>query len=400
MQKNIILLGGQLFNKGAQAMTFITVDEIKKRFPDHNIILISSKDYKREDVEKDNYKFDIMPEPRLRFLFFAGLTNKIHVLKKVSVTDNNKTIIDTLHNTEYVLDISGYRLGSDWGCDLSIYYCLQVMLSHMCGAKVYLMPQSFGPFLYKGRKAKLTNRLILKCLPYAELIMAREIEGYNLLRRKYKLKNVIKTYDMVLQNEGVDISNIYHIKPQFNLPEISCDSIAIIPNSKLLKYGSLNEIDNIYDSIIDTLHLYNKKVYFLFHSSEDREICINLYEKYKKSFDDIYFIDVDLSCLEFDRVVAKFDFVVASRYHSIVHAYRNSVPAIVLGWAIKYKELMKIFNQTEYHFNVRESFDIACVKDAVIHMISDNNIEKEKIKRRLNKVREINVFDYINNSPY
>ena len=29
--KNIIITGGELFNKGAQAMTFITVDEMKKR---------------------------------------------------------------------------------------------------------------------------------------------------------------------------------------------------------------------------------------------------------------------------------------------------------------------------------------------------------------------------------
>ena len=39
--RNIIITGGELFNKGAQAMTFVTVNELKKRFPDHQIYLLS-----------------------------------------------------------------------------------------------------------------------------------------------------------------------------------------------------------------------------------------------------------------------------------------------------------------------------------------------------------------------
>ena len=36
---NVIITGGDLKNKGAQAMTFVTVDEIKKRFPEERIYL-------------------------------------------------------------------------------------------------------------------------------------------------------------------------------------------------------------------------------------------------------------------------------------------------------------------------------------------------------------------------
>ena len=50
--KNIIITGGELFNKGAQAMTFITVDEIKKRFSDHRILVLSEMDLKRPKKEQ------------------------------------------------------------------------------------------------------------------------------------------------------------------------------------------------------------------------------------------------------------------------------------------------------------------------------------------------------------
>ena len=39
--KNIIIAGGGLVNKGAQAMTLITICELKKRFPDHRIMLLT-----------------------------------------------------------------------------------------------------------------------------------------------------------------------------------------------------------------------------------------------------------------------------------------------------------------------------------------------------------------------
>ena len=56
--RNIIITGGELFNKGAQAMTFITVDEIRRRFPDHAIYLLSEMDLARPETERKQYAFD------------------------------------------------------------------------------------------------------------------------------------------------------------------------------------------------------------------------------------------------------------------------------------------------------------------------------------------------------
>ena len=58
--RNIIITGGELFNKGAQAMTFVTVSELKKRFPNHKIILLSEMDKRRPKEEKAKYAFDFM----------------------------------------------------------------------------------------------------------------------------------------------------------------------------------------------------------------------------------------------------------------------------------------------------------------------------------------------------
>ena len=43
---NIVIVGGELFNKGAQAMTFTVVDEFSSRYPEKDIYLFSNSDYK------------------------------------------------------------------------------------------------------------------------------------------------------------------------------------------------------------------------------------------------------------------------------------------------------------------------------------------------------------------
>lgn len=59
-QKYIAIVGGELFNKGAQAMTFTVINEMKDKYPDAEILLLSSMDYERPSEEKERYNFEIL----------------------------------------------------------------------------------------------------------------------------------------------------------------------------------------------------------------------------------------------------------------------------------------------------------------------------------------------------
>ena len=39
-KKNIMIFGGEFFNKGAQAMSFITISRLKSEFPNHNVLFV------------------------------------------------------------------------------------------------------------------------------------------------------------------------------------------------------------------------------------------------------------------------------------------------------------------------------------------------------------------------
>ena len=393
IKKYVLLFGGELYNKGAQAMTFVTIDEITKRFPDHECVLISTSDYRRDHNEKEQYRFSIQPYPRIREWMLVSISKKVKALGMFF--SKRSQLLNILINSDIVVDISGYALGSDWGCDSSINYCLRIQFAKMCGVKIYLMPQSFGPFDFKGKKAALAINMIRKCLPCAERIMAREEEGYTLLRSHFGLTNVVRSFDIVLQNKKIDIANIFRTQPVLDVPEIKKGAVGVIPNKKTIKFGGEDKVFSMYDSIVEILKHHHKKIYFLIHSVEDWDLCQTLYERYRKGYEDTYFLDRDLSCLEFDRTVNQFDFIIASRYHSVVHAYRNTVPAIVLGWAVKYKELMGLFKQENYQFNVRENIDLVRLKAALEDMTTQYETEKKWIGQGLEEIRKENAFDYI-----
>ena len=88
-KKYVMLVGGQLYNKGAQSMVFTVVNEMKNRFPGYEVIMFSNFDYTRSQKEQDNYKFSISKHPKIMTslafshnIFKIFLKNKKVIKKK------------------------------------------------------------------------------------------------------------------------------------------------------------------------------------------------------------------------------------------------------------------------------------------------------------------------------
>ena len=386
MKKYILVTGGELRNKGAQAMTFITVDQIAKKFPNYQVVLLDTYDYGKE--LKENLKFEFISLLRVRQMLSCLKPCKNPFSKKYE----NSEIFNNLAG---VVDISGYRLGSNWPDYTIMAYIRIIFYAKHLGIPVYLMPQSFGPFDFKGKNKLLINFLLKKYLKYPKYIMAREQEGYDWLTKKYKLKNVVKTSDLVLQNTGVDLENIYHNIPgKFEL-DVHKNSVAVIPNSKNNKFGNKENIMELYKNIIDKLLEKGKYIYLLYHAKEDLSICKEIKVAYQEN-EKVVLVEQELGCIEYGDCVGKFEFIIGSRYHSIIHAYKEGTPALVFGWATKYKELAGMFEQEKYCFDVRNSMDKGMILDKVECMIDNFDYESEKIKMFLKEVQSSNVYDYLN----
>lgn len=392
----ILVTGGELYNKGAQAMTFITVCELAKRYPDRQVILFSSRDAReRSAEEQDNYTFKILPLPTT--YESLALTSKVwRLVFARKLTKNFGVFEEIFKNADALVDISGYALGSNWGNAITMRYLMRIFVAKHFHIPAYLMPQSFGPFDYKGPTKLFVKAMMKHYLGYCMCIMAREMEGKKLLEEKYRLSNVVKTPDLVLQGKEIDLSYVFKNTPpqRYTLP-IMKGSIAVIPNSKNNKYGDEATILALYKSMIDILLENQKNIYLIYHAIEDLQICEKIKKTYYQDENAVCVVEQELSCIDFGNIVGQFDFVIASRYHSVVHAYKACVPAIVVGWAIKYRELAMCFEQERYCFNVQNALDQNNIMGKVEAMSAHFEEESRKIATGLHKIQQGNVYDYI-----
>lgn len=390
--RNIIITGGELFNKGAQAMTFVAVDEIHRRFPEHQIYLLSEMDMKRPAEEKEQFTFDFMGWYPLKFARCQAHPF-LHFIYKVRNGKELREAEKIYKNCDLMIDVSGYALGSVWTVNTCNRYLDHLEFAAAFDIPVYLMPQSFGPFDFDSTMQTLNDR-ICKLLPTAKAIFAREQDGYDALVNTYGLTNVRLATDLVLCNKGIDLDAVFKRRPVLKLPRIAANSVAVIPNSMNISVSSREAVLTIYSDIVNKLLDLGKTVYLLSHSSLDVTLCRELKEQFEKN-ENVILLEQDFSCLEFNELVQGFCYLVASRFHSIVHAYKNGVPCVALGWATKYHDLLKLFGQERYVFDIRCQERMPELLSAIEQMDYSHTEEAEKICRVLADIQNNNVFEIL-----
>lgn len=396
MKKNIIITGGGSFNKGAQSMLFITVDECKKRFPNHDILVFSTNDYKKYSKETNPYKFKFLPNNFFIKLYIQGgilkVISQIYFIFKPSLLSLAKKIEKDYQSTAKCIDISGFAVSSKFSWKTWVMYFLNILNAKKYNIPVYLMPQSFGPFNFSPIMKIIFMPLMEKCLNYPKIVFCRESDGYELLKEKVKT-NLQLSYDMVLLNKEVNLENIYVEEYKNKKFIIKKHSVAIIPNQKLLKHHTEDELLKTYKSIINTLLKNEYNVYVVRHSFEDYDFCLKIKGLFKKN-DRVLLMTDDINCVDFNNLVQKFEFIVGSRYHSIVHAYKNFVPCIVLGWAIKYERLLEGFEQSKYMLRIQEN-DKNLINKTIKQMIDNSKVESKIIENKLIEISNKNIFSFL-----
>lgn len=376
-KQNIVITGGNLRNKGAQAMIFTVVDFLKKTFPDKKIYVFAGKEEDRE-----TYTFEVLP---------YDLLQKIKIFSKTNPYSPPHEIISILSKTDFVLDVSGYALGSQHNIFTNTNFLFNIMVARHFSLPCYYLPQSVGPFDYNPLLKMLFYPLLKIYLKYPKKFYVREKDG---LKHIYKFtkKNVRHSNDIVLQNKKYSISNIYRKNFSLKTYDIKKNSVGIIPNQNVRKRTNEYQFYQLYRLLIEELLRYGKNVYLLPHSDEDFSICREIKKQFRKD-DRVILLNDSLDCIELEKVIEQFDFIVASRYHSIIHAYRNGVPALIIGWATKYYELAEKFDQLSYLSDIRNLNTSEEVIDKLKKMLENYPVEKEKIVTALKHIQRKNIFN-------
>lgn len=400
MISNVLIVGANFKNKGAQSMLFITVDELKKRIPDCEIYFGGT------DVLGENiYSFKELYYSRWAKHLVLSRYKILEVIKCILIDcikftvgkrDNLWRFMEVsqkIEKIDCIIDISGFNLGEKWKKQIQESYLDNIRIAKKYNIPMFVMPQSFGGFNYSPKLNYILDE-IRELLCYPEIIFARESQGYEALVNNFGLSNVKQSTDLVLQNNGVDLSHIYKKWDAINTPDISPDSIGVIPNMQCFNHGDKEKNMELYDMIINHLLDVGKKIYIFRHSKEDLPICRAIAKLFIHK--NVILLENDFSCFEYDQFVRKFDFIICSRYHGIVHAYRNYIPCILLGWEIKYIELAKKVGQGAYAFDITKSTDeTSLILNAVDNLSANLESEKKTIKKNVIEIQKENCFSYI-----
>ncbi len=404
MNKNILIVGAFPGNRGSQSMLFIAVDEIKKRIKEAKIYFAGT------ETDVDMYAFEqIFYSESAKDIALSECYPFTKILKCV-IRDLIKFIIGRRDNLwkymelkkkistiDFIIDVSGYSLGNKWSESIQLSYLKNIQLAKKYNIPIVLMPQSFGPFLYDKKRLYLMEE-IKSDLQYPTLIYAREEEGYNLLKAMH-LDNVRMSTDLVLQNKSIDIKNIYKGNVELCYSKIRTrNPVGIVPNMQCFNHGDNTLNIQMYIKITQYLLSIGKQVYIFHHSKEDKELCRKLFNQIYNVVrsDKIYLIEDEMSCLEYDVFVKQFEFIICSRYHGVVHAYRNDIPCIVLGWAVKYKELAKNVGQEMYAFDIaKEGFKIEDIISSIKKISANLMEEKKNIEKHIIEIQKNDCFVFL-----
>ena len=402
MSVKVLITGANFNNKGAQSMLFIAIDEIKKRIPDSEVYFgcatgdpkLSNIRFKQINFSREG-RYIALGGGQALFNFCVAIA-KAFIFTAKGKRSNIWNFFDAkkyIADMDLVVDVSGFALGDKWSKRTNENFLNTIRLVKRHSIPIVIMPQSFGPFQY-SKELEYLHEEIKTLLAYPEVVFAREQEGYDFLTKDYGLTNVKLSRDLVLQNKEVDMGKIYETSPVLDVPELTTEhNVGIIPNNQCFVHGDEEMVLGHYKAIVDELLAHGKNVYLFRHSAEDLTYCRRIAEMYE-GVEQVHLLQNNFSCMEYDLFVQKFEFIICSRFHGIVHAYKNYVPAIALGWAVKYRELTQAVGQGAYIFDVTDrECNQAKLVQAVSDMIANVEKERETIEAHVLELQSENCFE-------
>ena len=397
---NILITGAQFGNKGAQSMLFTVVNEVRDRYPNAEFYYLPLDYYKKGCFQNlENYRFHFVVDDKAGQDFPTKFgapqvayrnANIRKILRSAQKNGEVLALSKLWDKLDVLIDVSGYSLTSKFGISSinRVLRHLQTAKAH--GVKTILMPQSYGPFEFPDDVCKRIGA----SLQDVDLLFAREEDGVEqLLKCCGVTDKAILSPDIVLQAQEIVWKNVFTREPELRYPRLmTIGNVGIVPNGETLRGGKHDAVLKAYRTILKELRAAGKEVY-IFRHSNDLPLCREIYELVK---DDVHchLIEDEIDCLSYGPFVRQFDFIVASRFHSIVHAYREHIPALVLGWAIKYQALTALLGQEAYVFDVTaDQMDSALLADRLNRLISRFSEESKAICSHLEPIQNHSCFD-------
>lgn len=365
---NVLIDNAGFINKGAELMLYSVMEQMLALYGKNTSFVVRRNipENKKGEVYAyiDQKRQNLIPTKCIP----AYLTKK--VFGYVAPKDIN-----------LLLDAGGYWLGDAWVYKYTDNYKKSYLNYYSrlisYGVKMVMLPQAFGPF-----ENEISRRFIKSIFPFFQLIFARDRSSYQHLTKAVGTHPNIKI--------APDFTNIFN-------PEVSVifeakfsrfrNQICIIPNLKMLTHTNdsyANKYLDFLKNLVKEFLKLNSDFYFLIHEEQDdKQIVLEL----EKEFDQHFNIIEGLRADELKWLIGTSKTCITSRFHGLVSALSQGVPAFCTSWSHKYLELLNEYGFTEGLISLTN--DIEADISKIINLCT--NLQQERVYRE--KLEHISIIE-------
>lgn len=349
----IDIRGVGFVNKGAELMLHAVLQKVREALPHASIAMapIDDQDYARRAALGLYQKVSIQKYGvSLADLMSAGRRNRYR--------KHYGLVFDK--DINLVLDASGFAYGDQFSDSPSVAMASLVKRCKKRGTKVVLLPQAMGPF-----SRATTREAFTYIAENADLVFPRDSMSYK------HVVDLVGTCEHIQQ--APDFTNLVPgIRPDH--PERYEGRFCLVPNYRMMDMTS-EEVSGLYPSFcaacIRLLTASRHKPFILIHEGPDDE---RLAERIANESQEQIEILREADPLRIKGILGFCAGVIGSRYHSLISALSQGVPALATGWSHKYKMLFEEYGIPDSCLEVTIKDDTLC---AHIEKLTDEGWRKQ-----------------------
>jgi polysaccharide pyruvyl transferase WcaK-like protein len=347
---NILLIGANFKNKGAEAMALTAIREFSERFPEATFTVASYA--AREALPYGEHTLTIRERPCTFRLIRnkKSLSTAARILgallmpvraAQARIASGNE-YLKAIVSSDIVIDISGFALTDKRPLHRRVVFVAEILTAKIFGKPFVVFTQAVGPF------KQLSTRLLAQFgLPRAKLVCAR---GESTVEHLESLDIPKKTRVIRCADSAYLFSCSGNASPQKLITRTPDGQpvIGVVPNTNVFDRAKTQNGVNSYTALLaatidHSIEVLNARVVFICHEHyegrKDDQWLANEAVRHAKHGASVQIISGNHTAAELKSAIGEVDLLIASRFHSLVAANSLAVPSIALAWAHKYHEL-------------------------------------------------------------
>lgn len=300
--------------------------------------------------------------------------------------------------------VKGGGFVHSYGGKTALYYIYfqlyHIFLAQSLGKDVYICPNSFGPFEGWGVKS-----LVKKAFKRSRLVTAREIRSSNMCKHDLNLDiPAFPDFGFFLPNSCG--KGKLQFLSEHGIPQ-NRKLVAITARPHRFPHSA--NPDKAYREFVKSMHnfaswLYEEGYFPIFiehvyaiNNHENDSFCIKDIIKEMPSERYVYFADRTLNCQQLKEIYGYFDYIVGTRFHSMIFSMSNLVPGIAITYVgNKGEGIMEDMDMSDYYIKID---DVSCdkLKEKFKYLVATEDEARRKIGRFIDtaKMKRTNLIELI-----